>query len=289
MATINLGAIKFNWKGAYSGATAYVVDDVVESSGSSYICIAATTGNAPPNATYWEQMSSAGTDGTDLTTTLTTQGDLVYYNGSALARLGAGTSGQVLQTNGTGANPSWGSVSSDMVKLADTTITSSTANYSADVFNSTYKTFKVFINGLQAVSVGEYLLFRFRQSNASLTSSDYHSHVIQGYWDFGGTNGVGPHSERFNVNYGLPGDVGTNGGDYTLNYEMTIFNASNSNAYPFMLFHSCVFDNVSPSRMREQFGSIFYDNTANPLSGIEFYMGGSSNIAKAEISIYGIK
>ena len=62
MATINLGAIKFNWKGSYSGATAYVVDDVVESSGSSYICIAATTGNAPPNATYWEQMSSAGTE-----------------------------------------------------------------------------------------------------------------------------------------------------------------------------------------------------------------------------------
>ena len=76
MATVNLGSIKFNWKGAYSGATAYVVDDVVESSGSSYICIAATTGNAPPNATYWEQMSSAGTngtDGTDLTTTLTTK------------------------------------------------------------------------------------------------------------------------------------------------------------------------------------------------------------------------
>src|SRR5210317_837826 len=114
MAQIDLGSIKFNWKGAYSGATAYVVDDVVESSGSSYICIAATTGNAPPNASYWEQMSSAGTngsDGTDLTTTLTTQGDIVYRDGSGLARLGAGTSGQALITGGTGANPSWGTVS----------------------------------------------------------------------------------------------------------------------------------------------------------------------------------
>lgn len=110
MAQIDLGSIKFNWKGSYSGATAYVVDDVVESSGSSYICILATTGNAPPNATYWEQMSSAGTngtDGTDLTTTLTTQGDIVYRDGSGLAKLGAGTSGQLLQTGGTGANPSW--------------------------------------------------------------------------------------------------------------------------------------------------------------------------------------
>ena len=131
MATVNLGSIKFNWQGAYNGATAYAVDDVVSSSGSSYVCIAATTGNAPPNATYWELMSQAGTDGTDLTTTLTTQGDLVYYNGSALARLGAGTAGQALITNGTGANPSWGSAGGikQVIQNVDTgqeTISSST-------------------------------------------------------------------------------------------------------------------------------------------------------------------
>ena len=110
MATVNLGSIKFKWKGTYSGATAYTVDDVVEYNGSSYICILASTGNLPTDTAYFEQMSSAGTngtDGTDLTTTLTTQGDIVYRNASGLARLGAGTSGQVLQTNGTGANPSW--------------------------------------------------------------------------------------------------------------------------------------------------------------------------------------
>ena len=109
MATINLGSIKFNWKGTYGGGTPYVVDDVVEYNGSSYICILASTGNLPTNATYFEQMSSAGTDGTDLTTTLTTQGDILYRDGSGLQRLGAGTSGQALITGGTGANPSWGS------------------------------------------------------------------------------------------------------------------------------------------------------------------------------------
>jgi len=40
--------------------------------------------------------------------TLTTQGDLVYASGvNTLARLGAGTLGQTLQTGGAGANPSW--------------------------------------------------------------------------------------------------------------------------------------------------------------------------------------
>ena len=134
MATINLGSIKFKWKGTYSGATAYTVDDVVEYNGSSYICILASTGNLPTNATYFEQMSSAGTNGTDLTSTLTTQGDLVYRDGSGLQRLGAGTAGQVLQTGGAGANPSWttpatagGAISTNTMQLSGSYNTTSTS------------------------------------------------------------------------------------------------------------------------------------------------------------------
>jgi len=113
MATVNLGRIKFVWQGAYSGATAYVADDVVSYNGSSYICILASTNNLPTNTTYWNQMSSAGTNGTngtDVGTTITTQGDLLYRDASGLQRLGAGTSGQFLKTNGSGANPAWATV-----------------------------------------------------------------------------------------------------------------------------------------------------------------------------------
>jgi len=66
MATINLGAIKFNWKGAYNSGTSYAVDDVVSSGGNSYICIQAHSNQAVGNATaYWNIMSSAGTNGID--------------------------------------------------------------------------------------------------------------------------------------------------------------------------------------------------------------------------------
>jgi len=41
---------------AYNGATAYVVGNLVSSGGVNYYCIANTTGNAPPNATYWYAM-----------------------------------------------------------------------------------------------------------------------------------------------------------------------------------------------------------------------------------------
>ena len=39
------------------------------------------------------------------------QGDILYFNGTNITRLGAGAVGQVLQTNGAGANPSWISAS----------------------------------------------------------------------------------------------------------------------------------------------------------------------------------
>jgi len=125
MATINLGAIKFNWKGAYNSGTSYAVDDVVSSGGNSYVCIQAhSTAQAVGNATaYWNIMSSAGTngtDGTDLTSTLTTQGDIVYRDGSGLARLGYGTNGQLLKTGGSGANPSWTDAPSGSVPIVET-------------------------------------------------------------------------------------------------------------------------------------------------------------------------
>ena len=41
MAQVNIGAIKFNWKGPYNNGTAYVVDDVVSSGGSRYVCLLA--------------------------------------------------------------------------------------------------------------------------------------------------------------------------------------------------------------------------------------------------------
>jgi hypothetical protein len=114
MATINLGAIKFNWKGAYNSSTSYAVDDVVSSGGNSYVCIQAHSNQAVGNATaYWNIMSAKGTNGTDgtdadlLSIGSTAQGDLYYNSGSAIARLGAGTSGQFLKTQGTGANPVW--------------------------------------------------------------------------------------------------------------------------------------------------------------------------------------
>ena len=104
MATIDLGKIKFVNKGAYNNSTAYTPDDVVTSGGSSYICKLASTGNAVTNGTYWDVLAQGGTD---VGATLTTQGDLLFRDGSGLQRLAKGTAGQVLKINSGATAPEW--------------------------------------------------------------------------------------------------------------------------------------------------------------------------------------
>jgi hypothetical protein len=105
MATIDLGVIKPVFKGAYNNSTAYILDNIVTSGGSSYICILASTGNAVSNGTYWSTLAAGGTD---VGTTLTTAGDVLYRDGSGLQRLAKGTAGQALVMNSGATAPEWG-------------------------------------------------------------------------------------------------------------------------------------------------------------------------------------
>jgi hypothetical protein len=106
MATLNLGRIKPIFKGAYAGGTAYVVDDIVTSGNETFICILASTGNATSNATYWTKLAAKGTDGTDVGATITTQGDILYRDGSGVQRLAKPASDLFLQ-NTSGGVLSW--------------------------------------------------------------------------------------------------------------------------------------------------------------------------------------
>ena len=106
MATIDLGKIKLKWQGTYAGGTAYVPDDVVYyvdgSVGSSYICVANTTGNAPSSGGTvhgsWNYLAKG-----QASSPTTTQGDIIVRGASADGRLAIGAAGKVLKVN-SGAN-----------------------------------------------------------------------------------------------------------------------------------------------------------------------------------------
>ena len=106
MATVNLGKVKLKWRGTYAGGTAYTPDDVVYyvdgSVGSSYICVTASTGNAPSSGgsahSSWNYLAKG-----QATSPTTTQGDIIVRGSSADARLAIGSAGQFVKVN-SGAN-----------------------------------------------------------------------------------------------------------------------------------------------------------------------------------------
>lgn len=69
---------------------------------------------------------TAQTPAFDALSPLTTQGDILYHNGSDNVRLGPGTSGQFLKTNGAGANPAWATVASNPTLDTEQATTSGT-------------------------------------------------------------------------------------------------------------------------------------------------------------------
>ena len=111
MATIDLGKIKFNWRGTYNSGTAYVPDDVVEyadgSVTSSYMCVANTTGNAPSSGgtahASWNFLAKG-----QAPSPTTTQGDIIVRGASADARLAIGAAGKALKVNSAGNGLEYG-------------------------------------------------------------------------------------------------------------------------------------------------------------------------------------
>lgn len=106
--------------------------------------------------------SSASPAANTLTTVLdfigsAAQGDILYRDSSAWARLGAGTAGQVLKSGGAAANPSW--TNSSAYKIITTTYdVSTTGSLAMTGAGFTPRLVFVFaaVNGTKAWSVGTY-------------------------------------------------------------------------------------------------------------------------------------
>ena len=294
MATVTLGNIKLNWKGAYNAGTAYAIDDVVSYNGSSYVAKTATTGNLPTVTANWDIMSQAGTNGTngtDLTSTLTTQGDIVYRDGSGLARLGYGTSGQALLTGGAGANPSWGNVSSDFVKLAETTVSSGVGNVSfehgtgnIDFTSGAYQYFKIFFKDVHMNGDNDRVYLYAKASGGSyLTSSANYREVRM---QLSGTSESNLHNDSDNVRI-FGGGTDTARTNYsTMNGEITLMNFDDADNHSSILHHTHMSFIDSSSNDFFSIGAHMV-RVAGVHDGIKFQ--GGSNINRGKFALYGIK
>ena len=294
MATINLGSIKFNWKGTYAGGTAYVVDDVVSYSGSSYICKLASTGNLPTNGTYWDVMSQAGTngtDGTDVGTTITTQGDILYRDGSGLQRLAKGTAAQQLAMNAGATAPEWVNASSDCVKLASGDLNTGASSHSIDnVFTSTYKVYKVYFTNFNFAAGNHHWGIRLINTSGTVfTSSEYAYIQSEKYRNSGSNNGeeAGGWSESY-WSFGQWNVSDDSNANQKTSCEMTLYNPIDSTAQA-----SCNYQvnqwEQNATYFLNMHGAGVINSSTRDYRGIHIFNAGSHDFASGTYSVYGFK
>ena len=210
MATIDLGKIKFNWRGTYNAGTAYVPDDVVQyadgSVTSSYMCVANTTGNAPSSGgtapASWNFLAKG-----QATSPTTTQGDIIVRGASADGRLAIGAAGKALKVNSAGNGLEYGP-GGGVVQTRFKTITAATA-VSTD---TTYVNPAGFSHTITPTSASNHILVTFNVCYASMQQYAGHQirRTISGSEDIpSNTRGDSSGSRRRSIdgmNYHLPGD-----------------------------------------------------------------------------------
>lgn len=83
------------------------------------------------------------------------RGDLLFYNGSTWARLPAGTSGNVLRTNGAGADPAWAAATGGgMTLLGTLTTTSGNSQTLSGLSLTNYEKLYIVLNNVGLTSGG---------------------------------------------------------------------------------------------------------------------------------------
>ena len=292
MATVNLGRLKPVFKGAYNSSTAYVIDDIVTYANETYINIQAGTNQQPNTATgYWTKLAAKGTDGTDVGATLTTQGDILYRDGSGLQRLAKGTAAQVLKMNTAANAPEWGNLSSDWVKINYTDSTSSVSSHEFQgcFDDSTYSAYKMFITTEVGDGVQHYGYF-MNGSTALNGTYDYRKAGVNGYRQTNQSNNTaGPNSDGD----GRPSmDIGNWGqsddsGVVTFN-EITIFGPLASGRYRGVMATMGQRDNSGTDYFVGSFVHYFYVNNSNPIDGFKLDLS-SGNFERLTFALYGIK
>jgi len=284
MATLNLGRIKPVFRGAYAGGTAYVIDDIVTSGNETFICIQASTGNATSNASYWTKLAAKGTDGTDVGTTITTQGDILYRDGSGLQRLAKGTAGQQLAMNTGATAPEWVNASSDFVKLGSVTANQISVATFDNLFTSDYKAYKIFMKRVHGSTDNSSVRVRYRGGGSQLSDSVYKNFHTGGY--FASNNNVSLTNRSWNDNYhNLTLNGLDNSARHGMTGEYTLFEPQSTDV---ATHHRCeMTHNVYDQTLVWTYASSgFYDNTT-AITGIEFYMNTGS--ISGIFTLYGLK
>ena len=169
-----------------------------------------------------------------------------------------------------------------LIKIQETTVSSSTASVTLTGIDSTYDVYMVRVNNMLVVTNGQ-PVFRVTESGTPNTTSNYDRagkllRTATSFGNFWNTN--------LDKGYLTGSTIGTTD-NRTANFIMYIFNANNSSEYTFFTQEATT--RADNGELRGgQGGSVFTSTSA--IDGIQFFNdSGSGNIASGTFTLYGLK
>ena len=217
-------------------------------------------------------ISGGGTSGNvtvtnSMATAMTTSGDLIQATGSGtFARLGTGTAGQYLTTNGT--TNSWGTISAGGETLLSTTTLSGTSTTISSISTS-YKHLHVVLIGVYG-SDQEDMSIRFNGDTGSFHQSGFSYGSTSSQSISGGSSAI------ISKNYN------TSSTTFQTNLEMTIPRYSETSGFQIFSF------NGWQGQTRNGIaGGGFYSNKSAAITSIAFLMSAGTFTA-GTVYIYGV-
>lgn len=222
-------------------------------------------------------ISGGGTSGAvtvtnSMATAIDAKGDLIGGTGAdTFARLAVGANGTVLTADSAEATGlKWATTGGDFVRITTQSFSAASAVNVNDVFSSTYKNYKVFLN-VATASVGQNIFYRYRVGGADNTTANYaYQRLILNGTTFNNNRGTGETN-------GTIVDAST----VNSNQEMTFFNPYESKLS--YVYATGSYECSSPAI------HLWYSgfNATTSFTGFTIYP--SSGTITGEILVYGMK
>ena len=211
-----------------------------------------------------------------------TAGGITYGDGTTYANTAAGTSGQLLQSNGASA-PTWATPSAGAMIFISSVTASSSATVSFTNISSTYDTYMITFNRVVPATNNVQMRIRTSTDNGSTYdsgASDYKYAIISLAADSTNYNTASTASSFVLINNPTITSTATSGG---LNGTLNLFNPSSVSQKQY--FWNTTHVDAGPA-LNMTYGS---GNTAiiADVDAIQFYMS-SGNIASGTFRLYGI-
>ena len=196
-----------------------------------------------------------------------------------------GTSGQVLQTGGSGANPSWTTMSSDVVKLTSGSITSSTSELVMDnLFSTTYRAYKFIFTDFTPATMNARISYQYRIGTTNQSGNDYYEGGLLYYYN--GSESLTSGKEKAASN-GRIGRWGTS--NTALNasqFEITMSDPKSTRSVKQMfVLNSNPFETDQYYSFQAGFSQW---RSSSAVDGIRWYCS-TGNIAYLNYAVYGFK